>query len=174
MIAIQNINGQALTLAIKHLGAKLPRKVRDHLYEIIKHVAYMAGGEPEVKMEITADGEIGRLRQIFNEMVLNVKLMEKALIEKDEKLEEEISERERVEKALQKAHDELETRVKERTAGLPEANLVLQIEITELKNAVEQIRMQSTFLEVKNKVFLEALRGVNLDELLVKKSGVDL
>jgi len=44
-------------------------------------------------------------------------------------LEHEIAERERVEAALRQARDELEQRVRERTAGLAEANQALRAEI---------------------------------------------
>lgn len=52
----------------------------------------------------------------------------------------DITERKLAEEALQKAHDELEIRVKERTAELAEANKELQAEIRERQKAEEQIR----------------------------------
>lgn len=50
-------------------------------------------------------------------------------------LEHQISERRRAEAALQRAHDELELRVEERTAGLAAANHALQTEIAERERA---------------------------------------
>lgn len=50
-------------------------------------------------------------------------------------LRQEITERKRAEKALQKAHDDLERRVEERTAELAKTNEELKIEITERKRA---------------------------------------
>ncbi len=53
---------------------------------------------------------------------------------------EELKERKRAEEELQKAHDELELRVKERTADLFAANEQLQREIIERKQAEEVLR----------------------------------
>lgn len=55
-------------------------------------------------------------------------------------LNEEIAERRRAERALQKAHDELEERVQERTAELSKANALLKREVAERKRAEEALR----------------------------------
>lgn len=52
----------------------------------------------------------------------------------------DITERKLAEEALQKAHDELEVRVRERTAELAETNRELEAEIRERQKAEEQIR----------------------------------
>ena len=52
----------------------------------------------------------------------------------------DITRRKRAEEALQKAHDELEMRVEERTAELAKANEELQTEIAERKRAEETLR----------------------------------
>jgi PAS domain S-box-containing protein len=62
----------------------------------------------------------------------------------------DITERKRMEKALRTAYDELEMRVRERTAELAEANELLKTEISEHKQAEERIRFQTIVLSQVN------------------------
>jgi len=59
----------------------------------------------------------------------------------------DITERKRIEKALQKAYDELEWQVKERTGELMTINKQLQQEITERQEAQEQLALFHQFVE---------------------------
>lgn len=56
-------------------------------------------------------------------------------------LQREIAERERAQKALVKAHAQVEVRVEERTAQLAQANVVLQKEIAERKRAESELEV---------------------------------
>jgi PAS domain S-box-containing protein len=59
----------------------------------------------------------------------------------------DITERKRVEEALQKAHDELELRVRERTAELEETNVELEAEIVERERAEQAVREAHKYAE---------------------------
>ena len=59
----------------------------------------------------------------------------------------DITEQKQAEKALKQAHDELERRVKKRTAELAKVNETLHIEITEHKRAEEALRREKDKLE---------------------------
>lgn len=63
----------------------------------------------------------------------------------------DVTELRRVEQALKTAHDELETRVKERTNELQQANDALQSEITVRKNVEALIAQRTRLLEMTNK-----------------------
>ena len=69
-------------------------------------------------------------------------------------LQEQIIERKRAESALQKAHNELELRVQERTAELATANKELQAEISERSRAEQKIREQAALLDITTDAIL--------------------
>ncbi len=60
----------------------------------------------------------------------------------------DITERKKAEEALQRAHDELERRVEERTAGLAKANLDLEKEITERRRIAEELKASAEKLKL--------------------------
>jgi PAS domain S-box-containing protein len=86
---------------------------------------------------------------------------------------ENLSARKQVEKALRKAHDELEERVQERTAELVKANEVLQIEILERKRVEDTLRENLAQLSKKNRyekiisaVTRSVHQSINLEDVL--------
>ena len=60
----------------------------------------------------------------------------------------DITDRRRTEVALQKAHDELEARVRERTAELMQVNRILQAEIAERKRAKEKMLILANLSDI--------------------------
>ncbi|MCI0527952.1 MAG: GAF domain-containing protein, partial [Nitrospira sp.] len=71
----------------------------------------------------------------------------------------DITERKQAEEALQKAHDELERRVKERTAELLKANAILV-------EHEEKLRQQHEYLAALHETTLGLMNRLDLDELL--------
>lgn len=77
-----------------------------------------------------------------------------------------ISERKQVEAALQKAHNELEIRIKERTAQLTQTNEQLRSEIAERQRAEEEVRLlQKITQAISESQNFQASLGVALKQI---------
>src|SRR5439155_7402865 len=77
-------------------------------------------------------------------------------------LEGEISERRRAEEAVQKARDELELKVQQRTAELARANKQLQAEVAERRRAEEVLRNQAAQLDLAH----DAIIGCDMNGVI--------
>lgn len=81
-------------------------------------------------------------------------------------ISEDVTERKQAEEALRRAHDELETRVQERTAELLNANQALQAEITERTKAEAEIQRRNQDLAALNMIATTMGQSIGLDQIL--------
>ncbi|MCJ7692995.1 MAG: HAMP domain-containing protein, partial [Sedimentisphaerales bacterium] len=123
-----------LTSVISHVFSKTISKPIIRL----KNAAVEIGkGNLDTRIGIKSKDEIGELAASFNDMAFN---LNKVTASRDA-LNKEIAERIRAKQELQKARDELEVRVKQRTADLAKANEELRNEIKERKLAEDALRV---------------------------------
>ncbi|MDY6855359.1 MAG: ATP-binding protein [Thermodesulfobacteriota bacterium] len=120
----------------------------------------IAQGDYRVRVNIESKDELGELARTFNRMAGDV-------LNKNELLKLEINERKQAEEELQKAHDGLEQRVKERTSELVNVNTRLIQEVEERKQAEEAMQKSKTMLQSVFDGISEPL--LLLDEKLVLK-----
>ncbi len=81
-------------------------------------------------------------------------------------ISEDITERKQAEEALRKAHDELETRVQERTSELLSTNQALHAEITERKRAEAEIKRRNKDLAALNMITTTISHSIGLNQIL--------
>ena len=110
------------------------RGVLKPIAQFQKGTEIIAKGDMDHEIGITTRDEIGSLSRAFDRMLARLK---EITASRDE-LNREITERKKAERALQKAHDELEERVRERTLELTRANESLEAEMNERKRAEEE------------------------------------
>jgi two-component system cell cycle sensor histidine kinase/response regulator CckA len=122
------IMGILLAFALSHQLAKPISKLRDAAKGV-------AGGNFKTQIDIKRKDEIGYLASAFNSMTASLQKTTTSI----ENLNQEIAKRKRAQEALESAHDELDNRVKERTADLAKANEELQEKIAERKRAEEAL-----------------------------------
>ncbi|MEH2254486.1 putative bifunctional diguanylate cyclase/phosphodiesterase [Nostoc sp.] len=102
--------------------------------EAVTQVAQLVSSSSDfsLRVPVTTSDEIGLLSISFNNLIQTIATYIQKLSQKNQKLEQ-------AEEALRIAHNQLETRVRERTAELAKINQELLIEVTERKRAESQL-----------------------------------
>ena len=135
--------GALLLIAIAAIVAFLmSRSITEPIAMLIRGVKQIGKGDLEYRVEVRTKDEMGELAAVFNQMA---------------------AKRRQAENALQKAHAELEMKVKQRTAALVTSNADLKQEIADRKQAQEKIHHLNAVLR--------ALRNVN--KLIVTQKNPD-
>ncbi len=121
----------------------------------------LAEGLLVTDITVTSDDELGHLTQSFNVMRTSLQQSRNDLNRQNTELEQEITERKRMEKALHKTYEQLEIRVQERTVELAEANQALQAEMNEHMQAEEKLQTLSSAIEQSpNAVLITNVEGI--------------
>ena len=117
------------------------------------HALAIGGGELDRRVEIVGPGELEQLAAAFNRMAQEIQVREE--------------QRDRAEDALRKAHDELGTRVHQRTTELSDANVELQIEIAERKRAEVALRQSEERYRTLVETSPDAIALTDLDTKII-------
>ncbi|MGE4192140.1 MAG: ATP-binding protein [Pseudodesulfovibrio sp.] len=133
------------------LGSQPPWKLL--LYNVLLAVVLLAGGMVSFM--------VGERNLILNLKIAEAAVQSETVKEKNRELEREVRARIRVEQALHKVNDELELRVKERTATLGERSEALAKEVQERREA--EAAMRVLFNNVRDAIFIYTLSGELVD-----------
>ncbi|MGB2956831.1 MAG: ATP-binding protein, partial [Anaerolineales bacterium] len=150
--------------------------------QLVEGTKEIANGNLDHGIEITSLDEIGNLARSFNQMSETLR----STTTSRDLLAKEVIERKRAEDELQKAHDELEKRVQERTTELRKSNEQLLQEIKERKQAQTELLRAKETAESANRAKSEFLANmshelrtplnhiIGFTELLLDKNFGDL
>ncbi len=151
---LSEINGIS---SAEHIGRTL-REIVPEIADMMESVYHQVieSGDPAIDVEATGatDADPQKIRH-FSASYYPVK-SEDGVVYGVSSIVQDITERKRAEQALREAHDQLESRVRERTQELTEANAALRAEVTERKRA-HQALVES---EARHRVLLETTNAL--------------
>jgi PAS domain S-box-containing protein len=116
----------------------IAQSISEPIKRLSDGTAIIGSGNLDYKLGTNQKDEIGQLSRTFDKMTSDLK---QTTTSRDE-LNREIAERKQAEEALRKSRDELEMRVKERTADLDETVSELQTQVEQRIKAEETVKAE--------------------------------
>jgi DNA-binding NtrC family response regulator len=134
------------------------------LDEVVDKVkGFAAGGVDYITKPFKDEEVLARL-----ETHLTLRRLRKQVEAQNEQLGQEILKSKRAEEALQKAHDELEERVQERTADLAKAKEQLQVHLQEIERLKQRLERENIYLQEEIRLLVEHTEIVGQSEPIKK------
>jgi signal transduction histidine kinase/DNA-binding response OmpR family regulator len=133
------------------LGLFLSATIAGNITRLTAATAAVASGDLERTVVVRSRDELGTLAAAFNHMVGDLRAGRAVLEQRNNQLQLSFTKLTRAEEALQKAHDDLERRVEERTAELTDSNVLLQREIAERTRAEEALEQSRSVAEAASR-----------------------
>ena len=122
--------------------------------QVAQRVSYSS--DFTLQVPVTTKDEIGLLATSFNNLIQTIAAYIQTLSQKNQQLQQ-------AEEALRQARDELEIRVRERTAELAKVNQELQTEVTERQQAEKRLQHQLAFTKTITQNLGEGVYALNRD-----------
>ena len=159
---LRNLAAVILVIVIVLSGImafSIAHSISEPIKRLSEGAAIVGSGNLDYKIGTSHKDEIGQLSRSFDKMTLNLK---QTLASRDE-LNREIIERKKAEEELRKSRDELELRVKERTADLDETVSELQKQVQQRIRAEEAFRSASLYARGLLEASLDPLVTISPD-----------